>query len=107
MKMKSSLAAAMSLGLLLGASSMSAQPQPSQAEANKKLVLDYCRVVLQAHNAEAAKDYQSEDYVQHNPFVPNGRDAFIKTFKAIWKEPLALKAELENPPVAVVAQGDL
>src|SRR5437762_105398 len=46
----------------------------SAPEADKKLVRDFFRVVFEARNPEAAVDFLSEGYVQHNPTVPTGRD---------------------------------
>ena len=76
-------------------------------EANKKLVLDFFRIVFQAENADAAKDYLSENYIQHNPKVPGGKDGFINFFKAKWKEPKPVMAELKEQPESVIAEGDL
>jgi predicted SnoaL-like aldol condensation-catalyzing enzyme len=84
-----------------------AKSASDQLQENKKLVLDFFRVVFEAENADAANQYLAEDYIQHNPKVPTGRDGFIKYFKAKWKEPKQVSAELKEPPQAVVAEGDL
>ncbi|MBI3550998.1 MAG: nuclear transport factor 2 family protein [Elusimicrobia bacterium] len=76
-------------------------------EANKKLVLDFFRVVFEAQNAEAAKDYLSPGYIQHNPLVATGRDGFLKYFASKWKSPKPVQPALREPPDEVVAQGDL
>jgi predicted SnoaL-like aldol condensation-catalyzing enzyme len=83
--------------------SQSADP----GQANKKLVLDFFRVVFEAQNADAAKDYLSEDYVQHNPLVVTGRSGFINYFKPKWKSPKPVQPDLKEPPDQVVAEGDL
>jgi len=88
-------------------SSASAQAPQSQTERNKALVLDFWRVVFEAQNAEAAKNYLAEDYIQHNPNVKTGRAGFIDFFKTIWKQPKPVQATLRNPPELVIAEGDL
>ncbi len=76
-------------------------------DANKKLVLDFFRVVFEAQNAEAAKQYLSPGYAQHNPLVATGRDGFMNYFSAKWKTPKAVKPELSDPPETVIAEDDL
>lgn len=99
---------------MLGCSLLIAAPAIAKATtsdtnlaANKKLVLDFFRVVFEAQNVDAAKDYLREDYIQHNPKVPSGRDGFVNYFKAKWKETKPVKPELEDKPVEVVAEGNL
>lgn len=75
-------------------------------EANKKLVLDFFRVVFEAENADAAKDYLTEGYIQHNPKVPTGRDGFINYFKPKFKGPKPIKDQLEKQPEKILAEGD-
>jgi predicted SnoaL-like aldol condensation-catalyzing enzyme len=79
-------------------------------EANKRLVLDFFRVVFEARNAEAAKDFLSEGYLQHNPSVPTGRDGFIGYFTPVFARqggPKPPKPTLDDPPAEVAAEGDL
>ena len=88
-------------------SSAGAQSPQSQTDRNKALVLDFWRVVFEAQNAEAAKSYLAEDYIQHNPNVKTGRAAFVDFFSKMWKQPKPVEATLRNPPALVVAEGDL
>jgi len=76
-------------------------------EANKKLVLDFFRVVFEARNIAAVDQYLSEDYLQHNPLVATGRKGFTDYFGPKWKTPKPVKPELAEPPAAVIAEGDL
>ena len=94
--------------LLLAVSACaSAQARPSRAEANKRLVLDFFRVVFEAENADAAVDYLTPGYIQHNPRVPTGRDGFVSTFRGMFHGPRPVEPTLRRQPVAVVAEGDL
>ena len=52
----------------------------AQEQANLKLVSDWWREVLQAGHTELAAKYQAEDYIQHNPNISTGRDAFVQVF---------------------------
>jgi predicted SnoaL-like aldol condensation-catalyzing enzyme len=47
---------------------------------NKRLVFDLWRELMDAHHAEAADKYIAEDYIQHNPNIPNGRAAVAHFF---------------------------
>jgi predicted SnoaL-like aldol condensation-catalyzing enzyme len=44
-------------------------------EANKKLILDLFREVLEAHHTELIPKYLAADFIQHNPSAANGADA--------------------------------
>jgi predicted SnoaL-like aldol condensation-catalyzing enzyme len=92
--------------LLAGSAAMAKQTDEALLNANKKLVLDFFRVVFEAQNISAAKDYLREDYIQHNPKVPSGREGFVNYFGSKWKEPKAVKSELEDKPVDVIAEGN-
>jgi predicted SnoaL-like aldol condensation-catalyzing enzyme len=93
------LAVAMSGPVFAQAKTMTAQEQ-----ANLKLVLDWWREVLQAGHTELAPKYMAEDYIQHNPNISTGRDAFVKVFSA--RAPREIQPTLNNPPVVQFAKGD-
>ena len=73
--------------------------------ANKQLVYDFWREVLDAGHVELAEKYLAPSYIQHNPNVPTGRDGFVAYFsKAVPPKPIqpTVKAHL----VAITAEGD-
>lgn len=78
-------------------------------EANKKKALDFFRVVFEAENAEAAKDFMTDDYLEHNPKEPSGGGCkqFIEFLKTEMKVPKPVKEKLENEPASVIAEGDM
>jgi predicted SnoaL-like aldol condensation-catalyzing enzyme len=76
-------------------------------EANKKLVLDFFRVVFEAEDVSAAPRFLAEDYRQHNPLVATGRKGFMDYFGPKWKAPKPVKPRLSDPPAEVAAEGDL
>ena len=72
--------------------------------ANKKLVFDFWRVVLQAHHVDRAPEFLAEGYVQHNPNVATGRAAFMEFFGQFPPEPV--KEQIDDL-VSIVAERDL
>ena len=78
-------------------------PDPTLA-ANKKLVFDFWRTVLQAHHVERAAEFLAEEYVQHNPNVATGRAAFVEFFGQFPREPVK---PLIDDLVSIVAERDL
>ena len=80
-------------------------PDPHLA-ANKRLVYDFWRSVLEGGHMELADKYLAVGYIQHNPTVPTGRAGFVKFFSAFAK-PSLIDTHIKAPLVSVVAEGDL
>jgi predicted SnoaL-like aldol condensation-catalyzing enzyme len=85
------------------------QPQLLESEdpqlaANKKLVFDFWREVLQARHVDRAPEYLAEGYIQHNPNVPTGRAAFMEFFGQSPPQPIR---ETIDDLVRIVAEGDV
>ncbi|WP_428241273.1 nuclear transport factor 2 family protein [Gynuella sp.] len=77
-----------------------------QLAANKQLVYDMWRTLLDAHDVEAGKKYLAPGYIQHNPNIDTGRDAIlaaIRSFGAAKPIPDRIQEDL----VAIVAEKDL
>lgn len=75
-------------------------------EADKRVVFDMWRTVLNAGHQEAADDFVAEDYIQHSPFQRSGREALKQTFSVIPRRDEI--PEVMSPPlVAFVAEGGL
>jgi predicted SnoaL-like aldol condensation-catalyzing enzyme len=74
--------------------------------ANKRLVYDFWREVLEAGHMELAEKYMTESYIQHNPNVPTGRAAFVDVFTKLSK-PKPIEPKIRAPLVAIVAEGNL
>jgi len=74
--------------------------------ANKRLVYDFWREVLEAGHMDEAPKYLAESYIQHNPNVPSGRAAFVAFFSKVVKEK-DVQPRIQAPLVAVVAEGNL
>lgn len=76
-----------------------------QLAANKKLVYDFWREVFEGGHLELAPKYLTEGYIQHNPNVPSGRQAFVDFFSKL-KQPKKIAEKIEGPLVSIVAEGD-
>jgi predicted SnoaL-like aldol condensation-catalyzing enzyme len=74
--------------------------------ANKKLVYDCWREVLEAGHLELVNKYLAADYIQHNPSVPTGRKGFVDFFSKFAK-PQPVVDTIKAPVVAIIAEGDL
>ena len=53
------------------------QSSDPQLAANKRLVYDMYRAIVQGGHAEMAPQFFTEGYIQHNPNVASGRDALV------------------------------
>ena len=73
---------------------------------NKRLVYDFWREVLEARHMDLASKYMRENYIQHNPNVATGRQAFVDFFGRLGgPQPIAPK--VKAPLIAIAAEGDL
>ncbi|MBB5732847.1 putative SnoaL-like aldol condensation-catalyzing enzyme [Altererythrobacter atlanticus] len=73
--------------------------------ANKRLVFDMWRGVVNAGHVELADDMLTEDYIQHSPMLPTGREAFKQIFSAVERREIP---DLVFPAiVTLIAEGDL
>lgn len=74
--------------------------------ANKRLVYDFFREVIEGGHMELAEKYLAESYIQHNPTVPTGRAGFVEVFSTFAK-PKTIEAKMTSPVVSIIAEGDL
>ena len=78
--------------------------EDAELAANKKLVFDFWREVLQARHVDRAAQYLAESYIQHNPNVATGRAAFVEFFGRSPPQPIK---ETIDDLVRIVAEGDV
>jgi len=73
-------------------------------EDNKKIVCDFYEMAFNQHKpAAAARKYIGDQYIQHNPYVPNGAVAFYRYFEGYFQEHPKSRVEIKR----VIADGDL
>jgi predicted SnoaL-like aldol condensation-catalyzing enzyme len=81
-----------------------ASPDPKLA-ANKRLVFDMWRSVVNAGRTEAADTMLAEGYIQHSPVLRTGRKAFKEIFSVVPRRDIP---DLVEPPlVASIGEGSL
>jgi predicted SnoaL-like aldol condensation-catalyzing enzyme len=78
-----------------------------QLEANKRLVYEVMRKVMIPGHVEFAEQYVATDYIQHNPGVDTGRDAFIAFMKSLNPTPKPIPDRVPWPLVTMLAEHDL
>lgn len=57
----------------------------AEAEKNRQIVLAFQEQFFNQHDLHAADRYVAENYVQHNPTVPDGRNALVETFTKVFE----------------------
>jgi predicted SnoaL-like aldol condensation-catalyzing enzyme len=109
-----------SLLMLSGASAALAQAPPvpigTQADqikskdpklaANKKLVFDMYRTIVNAGRADLAEQFFTPGYIQHNPNVESGRDALVAYIKKT-RPARPIPPEIGFPVISIMAEGDM
>lgn len=76
----------------------------STPEQNKATALDFYEMVFNQHKLQEASDkYIGKEYLQHNPTVADGKQAFIDAFTPFLKAHPKSKATIKR----VLADGDL
>lgn len=81
-----------------------AHPKDAAAAKNKEIVTAFYNTIFRDHKpAEAFEKYGGDKYIQHNPRVPDGKDALIGYFTPYFKANPDAKSEIKR----AVADGDL
>lgn len=73
---------------------------------NKKNVFDFWRIVYEGGHMDRAPEYMTPEYVQHNPNVKSGRDAFVRTIGAASK-PKPVADNIIQPLIQIIAERDI
>ena len=81
------------------------QSDDPQLAHNKRFVYDFWREVVDGRHVEMAEKYMAEGYIQHNPNVPTGRQAFVSFFGR--SEALPIEPQMKRQVVSITAEGDL
>ncbi|MGE8653347.1 MAG: nuclear transport factor 2 family protein [Acinetobacter gandensis] len=85
-------------------SNISNAKQTQLAAENKKIVIDFYEGVFLKHQVQEYSDrYIGQQYIQHNPYVPDGKAPFVNYFTQYFKE----NPQASNVIKRAVAEGDL
>ncbi len=76
-----------------------------QLAANKQLVFDMWRAIIQGAHTELAPKYFTKDYIQHNPNVATGRDAMVQYMKST-RPVRPIDPTITFPVITIMAEGD-
>lgn len=83
---------------------MSQSAQAAITKQNQKIVVDFYQGVFQKHQVQSYADrYIGQQYIQHNPHVPDGKKPFVDYFVQYFKENPQAHSEIKR----VIAEGDL
>lgn len=72
-------------------------------EANRKLVVEFYDRVFNRHEVTEAAKVMAEQYIQHNPNVPTGKEPFVSYFTGFFKDNPQARARI----VRSATDGDL
>ena len=72
---------------------------------NKKLVYDFWRSVIEGGHLELVPNYMAENFIQHNPNVPTGRQGFLDFF-AKFAKARPIVDTIKSPLITIIAEGD-
>lgn len=75
----------------------------NSAEANKSNAINFYKMAYEGDPSKAVELYVGADYIQHNPLVADGKNAFIEYFNEMARDYPAKEIEF----VRAVAEGDL
>lgn len=81
------------------------QSEDPALEANKRLVYDMYRIVLQAGLADRAGEFIAEDYIQHNPNADQGL-AGVQEYIRNTRPEREIEDRLELPMIHIMAEGN-
>lgn len=78
-----------------------------QLAANKRLVWDMWRTLLNAYQIERAGEFIHEDYIQHNPLADTGLAGMQNFFRSLGIPPREVPDAIPEGVVDIIAEGDL
>lgn len=86
------------LGLLFSATNVFAeqtvQRDLAKEEANRQLVINFYNQFFNQHQVQQAAEVVADNYIQHNPHVPDGKAPFVGYFEGYFKNNPQSKADI-------------
>lgn len=81
-------------------------PDPKLA-ANKRLVWDMWRTLLNGYHIDRAGEFIHPDYIQHNPMANTGLEGMQGFFRSLGIQPRDIPEAIPEGVISVTAEGDL
>ena len=75
----------------------------AQEERNRQIVVDFYTGVFERHEVAKSSELLVDSYIQHNPGVPDGKQAFVSYFTELFKKNPAARSRI----VRSATSGDL
>lgn len=82
---------------------MGIEKNMDQQEINRSIVINFYNKFFNEHKVDEASLIVTDDYKQHNPYVPDGKKPFVSYFKEFFAENPNSKAKIVRSAV----DGDL
>ncbi|MFM1887320.1 MAG: hypothetical protein RL026_2477 [Pseudomonadota bacterium] len=82
------------------------QSHDPKLAANKKLVFDMYRTIVNAGRADLADKYFTEEYIQHNPNVKSGKAALVEYIRKT-RPARPIPDQITFPVISIIAEGDM
>ncbi|MFV5263714.1 nuclear transport factor 2 family protein [Acinetobacter courvalinii] len=77
---------------------------PAETAANKQLVTAFVKGAFKQHQVREFSDrYLADHYIQHNPWIGDGKEPFVSFFEQLFQNDPAAQYEVKR----VIAEGDL
>jgi predicted SnoaL-like aldol condensation-catalyzing enzyme len=73
---------------------------------NKKHVYDFWRIVYEAGHMDRVEEFMAPEYIQHNPNVESGRDAFLRTM-SVARPKRPVEEVSRFPIIDIIAERDI
>jgi len=86
-----------------GQSQADCEKKLQSQESNKKMVVEFYQELFGNKNPDAINKYIGEKYIQHNPALPDGKEALLNAVKVWFKDAPHEKVDFQH----VAADGDL
>src|SRR5262245_28850547 len=98
------LTGVVAIAAMVGFTVLPVEAHKDGSAKNKEIVTAFYNTIFRDHKvAEAFERYGADKYIQHNPRVPDGKDAVIGYFTPYFKTNPDAKSEIKR----AVAEGDL
>ena len=75
---------------------------PDLVQRNREAVQRFCETFFNQHNTAAATDFIQDQYIQHSPYLADGREAFTDYFSDFFAEYPQARMHIKR----IVAEGD-